>query len=183
MKIICIALFLCCLWWPSQAQETLEPVDDTAATITGILGGGKKGVSGARLTAGTEQSVTVEVDYKGFEGKYKVKGQILNKLKKPVAEITCEEQTLAKIDGTVELKFQFKQGTGNYTSSNLETSFVSIVFIKTDGLLSGIDLGDQNLLGETYTYKLNKSWRVSGSASMVITVKLTPFKSAATIQP
>jgi len=183
MKIICIALCLHCLCTPLQAQKTLEPVEDTAALITGILGGGKKGVSAVRLISDAEQSVAIEADYKGFEGKYQVKGFILNSMKKPVEEIVCQSQTLSRADGTVELEFLFKDGSGNYTNTTLDTHFLSIVFSKTDGLLSGIDLGDQNVLGETYLYKLNKSWRVGGSESMVITVKLTPFKSAASIQP
>lgn len=179
---ICIAIIMYCFIQPLQAQESLEPVEDAASAISAILGG-NKGVSDVRLITDTEQSVTVEVDYKGFVDKYQVKGFILNKLKKPVEEIVCETVTLSKSDGTADLKFQFKQGSRSYTNSSLETHFLSIVFSKADGLLSGIELGGQYVLGETYLYKLNKMWRVDGSESMVITVKLTPYKSAASIQP
>jgi hypothetical protein len=165
-----------------QAQVSLEPVEDAASAISAILGGGK-GLSDVRLISDTEIGASLEVDYKGFEGKYKVKGVIFSKLKKPLADIICEEQTLAKPNGTLELKFQFRSGTGTYTNNSLETHFVSIVFSKSDGLLSGIDLGGQDIMGETYLYKMNKKWRVGGSESMVITVKLAPFRSAATIQP
>ena len=182
MKTICIALFVYSLIQPLRAQNSLEPVEDAASTISAILGG-NKGLSDVRLIADTEQAATVEVDYKGFEGKYKVKGVVLNKLKKPVEDIVCEEQTLTKADGTAELKFQFRQGSGRYTSSSLDTHFVSITFSKSDGLLGAIDLGGQYALGDTYIYKLNKTWRVGGSEAMVITVKLTPFKSAASIKP
>jgi len=178
---ICIALVLYCFMHPLQAQS-LEPVEDAASTISAILGG-NKAVSDVRLITDTEQGVTIEVDYKGFVGKYQVKGFILNKLKKPVEEIVCETETLPKADGTVDLKFQFKKGSGSYTNSSLDTHFLSIVFSKADGLLSGIDLGGQYAMGETFLYKLNKVWRVGGSESMVITVKLTPYKSAASIQP
>ena len=183
IKNICIALCLYCVFQPLQAQDnSLEPVQDAASTISAILGG-DKGVSDVRLIADTEQGASVEVDYKGFEGEYKVNGYILNKLKKPVDDIVCEAQTLTKSDGTVELKFEFRQANGHYTSSSLETQFLSIIFSKSDGLLGAIDLGGQYSLGETYLYKFNKTWRVGGSESMVITVKLTPFKSAASIKP
>ena len=167
-----------------MAQDnSLEAEEDASDAISGILGGSKKGVSDVRLISDTEQNVAIEVDYKGFEAKYKVKGYVLNKLKKPVAEIVCEEKTLSKPDGTIDLKFQFKQGKTKFTNSSLETHFISIAFSKGDGLLSGLDLGDDTIFGDAYIYKLNKKWRVSGSESMVITVKLTPFKSAISIQP
>jgi len=183
MKKLFIAFYFCCLFQSLQAQDnSLEPVQDAASTISAILGG-DKGLSEVRLISDTEQGVTVEVDYKGFEGNYQVKGTILNKLKQRVDDIVCEGQTLAKADGTAELKFQFKKSGANYTDSSLETHFLSVTFSKTDGLLSGIDLGSQYTLGETYLYKLNKIWRVGGSESMVITVKLTPFRSSSSIQP
>lgn len=184
IKIICLSLCLNCFSQGVRAQDnSLEPVEDASDAISGILGGSKKGVSKVRLISDTEQGVSIEVDYKGFEEKYKVKGSMLNKLKKPVVEIVCEEKTLSKPDGTIDLKFQFKQGKTSFTNSSLETHFIALAFSKSDGLLNGLDLGDDTIFGDVYVYKLNKKWRVSGSESMVITVKLTPFKSAASIQP
>ena len=180
---IFLTLFLCFVLQSLWAQEeSLEPVDDAASVLSGILGGGK-GVSDARLITDNEEAVTIEVDYNGFEGNYKMKGFILNRVKKTVEEISCEPQALSKHDGTAELRFQLGKGSDKYPNSVLETHFVAIVFSKTDSILSGIDLGGDNILGETYLYKLNKRWRVGGNESMVITVKLTPFKSAASIQP
>jgi hypothetical protein len=179
---ICLTLFLCFMLQTLWAQETLEPVEDAASILSGILGG-DKGISEVRLVTSTEQGATVEVDYKGFKGNYQVRGLILNRLKKSVEQISSEPQQLTKADGTIELRFQLGPGTENYTNNVLETHFVAIVFSKTDSILSGIDLGDQNVLGETYLYKMNKRWRVGGNESMVVTVKLTPFKSATSIQP
>lgn len=179
---ICMTLFLCLLLQAVQAQNSLEPVEDAASLLNGILGG-DKGISDARLISDTEQGASIEVDYKGFEGNYQVRGFILNRLKKTVEEISCEPEKLSKPEGTAELVFQLGKLNGNYTNSLLETHFLAVVFSKTDGILSGIDLGGHDVLGETYLYKLNKRWRVGGSESMVITIKLTPFKSAATIQP
>ena len=181
-KNIFIILCLCSMFLGAKAQESLEPVDAAASVISAILGG-EKGVADVRLVSDTEESATIEVDFKGFEGKYTVKGVILNKLKRPIPEISCEPQALSKANGTAELKFHFTKGSGNFTSSTLETQFVSIVFSKSDGILGDLDLGGQDILAESYQYKLNKTWRVGGNESMVITVKLTPFKSAASIQP
>lgn len=179
---ICLSLFFCFILQTLWAQETLEPVEDAASLLSGILGGNKE-ISEARLVTDTEQGATIEVDYKGFEGNYQVRGFILNRLKKTVEQISSEPQMLTKGDGTIELRFQLGPGTENYTNNILETHFLAIVFSKTDSILSGIDLGGQNVLGETYQYKMNKRWRVGGNESMVVTVKLTPFKSAASIQP
>jgi hypothetical protein len=184
IRIIFVFLCLYSIAHAVLAQEnSLEAVEDPSDAISGILGGEKKGVTDVRLISDTEQAVSIEIDYKGFEEKSKVKGYLLNKMKKPVAEIVGEEKVLSKGDGTVDMKFQFKQGNGNYTNTSLETHFISLSFTKSDGLLSGLDLGDDAIFGDVYVYKLNKRWRVSGSEAMVITVKLTPFKSAASIQP
>src|SRR5688572_28508389 len=118
IKNIFLVLCLYCVSQHLQAQDSLEPVDDAASAISAILGG-NKGPTDVRLIGETETGAALQVDYKGFEGKYKVKGLILSKLKKPVAEIVCEEQTLAKKDGTVELKFQFKKGNATYTNNSL----------------------------------------------------------------
>lgn len=164
-------------------EDELQPVDDGAAAIGAILGGNSKGVSKVRVIADNEQSLTVEVTYNGFDEKSKLTGAVLNKIKKPVKEVTSESKVLQKADGTVELKFQFKQGTGSYSKTFVESNFVSFSVGKADGFLANLDLGGENVLGDTYVYKLDKKWRVGGSEQMVINVKLTPFKSAASIAP
>jgi len=167
-----------------MAQENeLEPVEDGAAAIGSILGGNSKGVTKVRVIADNEQSCTLEVTYKGFDEKSKLTGAVLNKIKKPVKEVTSESKVLQKADGTVELKFQFKQGTGSYNKTFVESNYVSFSVGKADGILGDLDIGGENILGDNYLYKLDKKWRVSGSEQMVITVKLTPLKSAASIAP
>jgi hypothetical protein len=167
-----------------MAQENeLQPVDDGAAAIGSILGGNSKGVTKVRVIADTEQSLTLEVTYKGFDEKSKLTGAVLNKIQKPVKEVTSESKVLQKADGTVELKFQFKQGAGSYNKTFVESNYVSFSVGKADGILGNLELGGENILVDNYLYKLDKKWRVSGSEQMVITVKLTPFKSAASIAP
>ena len=68
-----------------MAQENeLQPDEDGAAAIGSILGGNSKGVTKVRVIADNEQSLTLEVTYKGFDEKSKITGAVLNKIKKPV---------------------------------------------------------------------------------------------------
>jgi len=181
-------LIILCLCFSSiaaiaQEEKVLEPEDDGISAIGSVLGGKDKGISKVRVTADTEQSLSVEVSFKGFDEKSKISGAILNKMKKPLKEVVSEAKILPKSEGTVELKFQFKQGSSAYNKSFLESHFLSLSVSKSDGLLDNLDLGGENILGDNYLYKLNKKWRLSGSEQMVIEVKLTPFKSAASITP
>lgn len=163
-------------------DEELEAVDDAAGAISAILGGKGKGISKAKVVANTEQTLTVELHVSGFEEKSKISGMALNKIKKEMSEITSEAVMLPSGEGVVELKFQLKPGDGKNKNAFLESDFLTIVVSKADGLFADIDLGPGAVFGDTYLYKLNKKWRVSGSEAMVIEVKLVPLKSAGSIQ-
>lgn len=183
LKVVCLLLLVVWCGRLTAQDNELEPVDDTADLLGGILGGNAKGISKVKVISDTEQSISIEVDLKGFDDKHKIKGEILNKVKKPIKEIVSEVKVLPKSDGSVEVKFQFKQSSVNYTNSFLESNFLSLTISKSDGVLGDLDLGGENIFGTTYLYKLKKNWRVTGSESIVIVVKPIPFKSAASIQP
>jgi hypothetical protein len=166
----------------AQEQE-LKPVDDSSTALGSLFGGNSSGITAVRVISDTEQSVTIQVTVKGMEGdKNTISGAALNKLKKPLKEVVTETKALPAGDGTVEIKFQFKQGTAAYKSGFLESNFISLTVSKKDGLLGSLDLGE-DILGDNTVYVFPKKWRVSGSASMVIQVALIPFKSAATVKP
>ena len=60
-------------------EDELQPADNGAAAIGAILGGGNsKGVSKVRagVIADNEQSLTLEVTYKGFDEKSKLTGAV-----------------------------------------------------------------------------------------------------------
>jgi hypothetical protein len=183
-KIACVMMCLLGVIQSLHAQEDeLQPVDEASVDINAILGGKDKGISKVRVIADSEQSLSVEVSFKGLDQKSKISGAVLNKMKKPLKEVVTEPKILSSEDGTVELKFHFKQGTGGYNKSFIESQFLSLSVSKSDGLLENLDLGGENIMGDNYLYKLEKKWRVSGSEQMVIEVKMTPFKSAASISP
>ena len=166
----------------AQEQE-LKPVDDSSTALGSLFGGNASGITTVKVVANTEQSITLQVSVKGIQGDATtLSGAVLNKLKKPLAEVVCESRKLTAGDGTAELKFQFKQGNSAYKSGFLETYFVSLTLAKKEGILGSLDLGD-DVLGDNTLYAFQKKWRVSGSASMVIPVVLMPFKSAATLKP
>jgi hypothetical protein len=180
--IVVFALFGSSL---SMAQEReLEPVEDAAAAIGSILGGKENGIAKVRIISDTEQSLSIQVETDGFDDhEYTIHGAVLNRIKKPLKEVETEDQTLPKGGGVVELGFRFDQESKSYSGSHLESHFIALTISKKDALLSKLDLGGENVFGDTYLYKLNKKWRVSGNEAMVIEVKLTPFRSAGTIQP
>jgi hypothetical protein len=166
----------------AQEQE-LKPVDDSSTALGSLFGGNASGITSVKVVANTEQSITVQVSFKGIQGDAtSLSGAVLNKLKKPLADFVCESRKLPAGDGTAELKLVFKQGNATYKSGFLETNFVSLTLAKKEGILGSLDLGD-DVLGDNTIYAFQKKWRVSGSAAMVIPVVLVPFKSAATLNP
>ena len=169
----------------AMAQEReLEPVDDAAAAIGSILGNNAKGITSVRVLADTEETLTVQVTYDGFDdGPHTITGAVLNRIKKPLKDVESESQTLRAGSGTTELTFRFRQQSRGYSGSHIDSDFLSLTVAKEDAFLSKLDLGSDLTFGDTYLFKLGKQWRVKGSESMVIQVKLTPYKSAATITP
>ena len=182
LKLAFLSLLLLIQIAAFAQDEELEPVDDAAGAISAILGGKGKGISKAKVVANTEQTLTVELHVSGFEEKSRISGMALNKIKKEMSEITSEAVMLPSGEGVVELKFQLKPGDEKNKNAFLESDFLTIVVSKADGLFADIDLGPGVVFGDTYLYKLNKKWRVSGSEAMVIEVKLVPLKSAGSIQ-
>src|SRR5690606_35404013 len=187
MKQYFLILLTFSFLWPAlimaQGRE-LEPEVDAAAAIGSILGGNDNTVTSVRVIADAEETLSVQVEFDGFDDQeYTIHGAVLNRIKRPLKEVSVEPQMLPKDGSMVELTFKFDKRSGHYTGSHLESHFVSLSISKNDAILSKLDLGGENLFGETYLYKLNKKWRVKGSESMVIQVKLTPYKSAATITP
>lgn len=166
------------------AQEReLEPVDDAAAAIGSILGKAK-GITSVRVLADTEESLTVQVTYEGFDdGPHTMTGAVLNRIKKPLKDVESETQTLRGGSGTTELTFRFRQQSRAYSGSHLNSDFLSLTVAREDAILSKLDLGTDLTFGDTWLFELDKQWRVKGSEAMVIEVKLTPYKSAATITP
>lgn len=185
MKVYVIIIVASLVAFELRAQDNeLEPVEDAAVAIGAILGGKTDAITKVRLISDTEQSMSIEVESKGFEDQeYTIAGTVLNRIKKPIAEIVTEGKILPRGGGRVELQFLFRQSARKYSSTYLESQYISLTISKSGGLLSKLDLGGENIFGDTYLYKLDKKWRISGSESMVIQVKLTPFKSAATIKP
>ncbi len=137
-----------------------------------------------RVLADTEEGLTVQVMYEGFDdGPHTMTGAVLNRIKKPLKDVESEPQTLRGGSGTAELTFRFRQQARAYSGSHLDSDFLSLTVAREDAILSKLDLGSDLTFGDTYLFKLDKQWRVKGSEAMVIEVKLTPYKSAATMTP
>lgn len=166
-----------------MAQPTeLKRAEDNGNVVSSALGLADKGIVKVRLIADNEQSIIIEADYQNLDDeKYQIKGAILNKQKEAVDEVEVVTKELPKNKGTVELQFQFK-ATGTYTTNFFETGFLQLSVSKAGGILGNLEIGGQNIFASNYLYVLDKKWRIGGSESTVIEVKLTPYKSASSIR-
>ncbi|MEZ4824917.1 MAG: hypothetical protein R3C61_01285 [Bacteroidia bacterium] len=168
-----------------SAQTELKPVEDQNI-LTTLLGESK--IAKVTLLAQGERNLTVSVSYKNLPAgkKYSVKGVILNRVKRPVPDIAEAKESLNGTSGSADLTFNFSP-TKNYTLTNIESNYIMISLIPEDKSGAGNALneilGNATVTGEDYMYYLVKQWRVGGSASMTVNVKLTPYKKAALIQP
>lgn len=186
MKKLYLGFVLFFLFSPLlSAQDELQAVEDETSALRSLLGSPDNSVTSVKLISDAEQNLTVNVNYKGFSGKkFQIKGSILNRSKKPLKEVDAIEKELPTHGSSIDLTFTFKARSG-YKSSYINSNYLLLTISEAGNALSGLDklLGTVSLSGEDYLYHLNKKWRVGGSESMLITVKLIPYKTAKYIKP
>lgn len=175
----CLSLALC------QAQTELPLVADPLSSLGAVLGGTKNVVKKVYLISDTEKSVTLSVEFDGFKDKkYKIKGFILNSYKKALPEIVPVVIDMPASGNTVELTFRFQQKEKAYTQQYLETALVGLMIVDASSALATVSesFSDLNVGGTSLQYTFKKKWRISGSESMVVQVKMTPVGQAAGIR-
>ncbi len=184
MKNLIIVFALAANWLNVQAQDELKPANDAVGSIGSIFGGDDQ-VTKVRLIASAERSLTVSVEFKGFKDKkYKLRGNILNGAKKPLKEVPTVEVDLPANGNSADLTFKF-QPSKTAAVPTVMSKYLAVSIVEAESALSDLDKalgGTVSLSGSDFMYHLEKQWRAGGSESMVVTVKLTPFKSAASIK-
>jgi hypothetical protein len=178
----CAILVLQCTLIHAQ-NKPLKSADDLA----GILGDKNNAINKATVQTETEKTVAFQIEYAGFKEKdksYKIKGQILNAKKMKIDEIEPVEVDLDPKAGLADLFFTFKQKTGKqYTTPTLDCTYVQFSVIDKKGVSSQIGgLESLGLDSKVFTFEYKKKWKLKGAAGQEVTVKLTPYKSAATIK-
>lgn len=180
--LICL-IMLSPLWCFSQTP--LKAVEDGAASVLNALGGGENAITAVNMLSETDKTVTLEITFKGFKDKkYTIKGQLQDKFSKALKELEVQTLDLPQKAQTLELTFTLKPQDKAYSSPYLESAFVAISIYEAGGAGGSLSeaFGDLNLSGNSYKYKLNKRWRVGGTANMIVEVKLNPIGKAATLQ-
>jgi hypothetical protein len=170
-----------------HAQRDLKPVTDAADNILSSIS--KAGAKIKKATVASETGVTMDLglELEGFkrDKKYKIKGEVLSKTKLKLREIEPITLEVTNSSTSAEMTFKFNTSTSAaYTSNKVESYFIRLTIIEIDARLGDI-LGDTGLNSSVFTFECKKDWRVKGNATnsnVVVEVKLTPFKSAASIQ-
>jgi hypothetical protein len=184
-KILYIALIFYSANVSAQGYpKTMKNSDDLGS----ILGSKDNTIHKATVQAETEKTLSVQVEFKGFADKkkaYKIKGTILTAKKTKVEEIEPVEVDLDPKAGLADLFFTFKQKQGkNYNAAHLETGVVQFTVIDKNSATAqtGGGLKEFGLGSKTFTFEYKKKWKLKGATGQEITVKLVPFKSAASIK-
>ncbi len=167
------------------AQKELAPVSDPSAGLASILGGAENTIKKVTVSSESEQAATVTVEFAGFQDKkYIMKGFLLTNIKKVPVELEPVVVDVPSSGNSVEFTFKFKQQQKAYTQQYLETVQLGIVVMDASSPLASVstNLSDVNIGGSTFNYQYPKKWRIGGTASMVVQVKLTPIGSAASIR-
>lgn len=161
---------------------------------------GSKQVTKVVKQSEEEQKVTVTVYFQGItsEEPKQIKASILSGGDNPLQDINIATVDLPEGSGNVDLSFTFTPTRG-YSKPYLSSRKLKVLVVKKDekesSILDGIPGvsdggGIDDITAPKYVFLLSKEWRVSpptnnpdAVSSIVIPVKLLPFKSAKYIKP
>jgi len=162
-----------------SAQDKLKCDEDPLAMLTSS----SDKISSVYIVVDNENSLTLEVELKGFEeGEYTLKGQLLSRKNTSavIRGIDSEKVDVPGGGGTVELSFRLNPQEVRTTKNVLESKFVRLMVSKSDGILSDLDIEGISFSSTELMCTCEKSWRISGKTNSKVTIEvnLTPYKSA-----
>ncbi len=166
----------------TMAQPTQLKMEDD---LTTILGDNANKVTKATVQTESEKTASIQIEFVGFKDKeYYIVGNLLNQIKKPIKEIETVRVDLDSRAGLADFFFNFKQVPGrNYPADFLETWYVEFSIIDKKGIGSIQGLENFGIGAKKYTFKYKKQWKLKGATGQEVSVRLVPYKSAATIKP
>ena len=167
----------------AQSCDPLEPAEQSG--LEAILSGDNQ-VTEACVISESDEHIAFQVKYKGFsDKKYTATAKILGAGKTAMREFEPVKVELGQGGNSFDLRFEFKKSSKTYKKPSVKSRYLQIAIEEKDGFLSGIEISGSSILGSSYLFELDRQWEVnsSGDNSHVnLTVKLTPYKSAATIK-
>lgn len=141
-------------------------------------------VTKALVQAETEKTLSLQIEFKGFNKKdkeYKITARVLNAIKSPMKEFEPVTVDLDPRSGVADFLFTFIQRPGvKYSPEGIESRFIEFLVIDKAGAGSIPGLESIGLNSRKFVFRFQKKWRVKIVGQEVV-VKLTPYKSAASI--
>jgi len=155
-----------------------------ADELSNLFGDTENSIKKATVQTESEKTVGIQIEISGFKNKnYIITAIVLNNLKQAMKEFPKIEIPLDKRSGLADFFFNFKQLSGKqYSQAFIESGFVQFSVAEKDGLGAGVGLDLLGIDSKIFTFKYKKKWPIKGGGSQEVLVKLTPFKSAASIQ-
>jgi hypothetical protein len=164
-----------------QAQQVKALTKETAMNFDS-----QNDLTKATIQTETEKTAGVQLEFKGFNkpGKvYVITAKILNQIKTPMKEFEPVTVDLDARAGSADFFFTFVQRPGvQYDPMGIESRFIEFAVIDKSSATNIPGLESLGLNSTKFVFRFQKKWKVKVSGQEV-TVKLTPFKSAATIKP
>lgn len=141
-------------------------------------------VTKASIQAETEKTLSVQIEYKGFNKKdkeYKITARILNAVKSPMKEFEPATIDLDPRSGVADFLFNFVQKPGvRYSPEGIESRYIEVLVTDKAGAGSIAGLESLGINSRRFLFRFQKKWRVKITGQEV-QIQLTPLKSAATI--
>ena len=167
-------------------QGELKPVKDGVESFLGSFSSSNGQIKSATIASETGVTLDLSLDLEGFnrDKKYKIKGEILSKLKLKIKEIDPVTIEVVKSSNAAEMTFKFNASSSTaYTSNKIESGFLRLTATEVDPRLGDL-LGDSGLNSTSFLFECKKEWRIKGNlgkSNIMVQVVLVPFKSAANI--
>ena len=157
-----------------------------ADAVSDVFGDKNNAITKAVIQTETDKAVVIQVEFKGFKEKdksYKITGTMLNSKKVKMEEFEVVEVDLDSRAGLADLEFNFKQKTTKqYTTPTLEATYVQFAVLDKKGVGSSFGIESLGIDSKIFIFNYKKKWKLKGAVGTEVTVKLTAYKSAATIK-
>jgi hypothetical protein len=166
-----------------SAAATLSAQPKVLKREDGIGFDSKNSVTKASIQAETEKTVSIQVEFKGFDEKnksYKITATILNQVKRPMKEFEPVTVDLDAKSGIADFAFSFTQKTGvTYAPEGIESKFIEFAVVEKNATsaLPGADL--IGLGSRKFVFQFRKKWKVK--VPTTVNIKLVPFASSRAI--
>lgn len=143
-------------------------------------------VTKASIQAETEKTLSLQVEFKGFNKKdkeYKITARILNAVKSPMKEFEPATIDLDPRSGVADFLFNFVQKPGvKYSPEGIESRYIEVLVTDKAGAGSVPGLESLGINSRKFLFRFQKKWKVK-IIGQEIMVSLSPIGSVPTLPP